>query len=90
MPIAYVDVARKPPAPTELRRFRDRIGVAALVDRDGRAWRESGLGFLTMGEDELFARLLAEPRLLRLPLVRRGAQVSVGVDETAWRDWLSS
>lgn len=37
----------------------------------------------------MFERLLEQPRLLRLPLVRSGSRVSVGVDEAAWRSWLS-
>ena len=33
-------------------------------------------------------RLLADPRLLRLPLVRHGNDVTVGPDETTWAAWL--
>jgi arsenate reductase-like glutaredoxin family protein len=41
-----------------------------------------------MDADEILDRLLREPALLRLPLVRSGELVSVGVDEAAWRSWL--
>jgi hypothetical protein len=34
--------------------------------------------------------MLAEPRLLRLPLVRAGNKLAVGDDEPAWRDCLAS
>ncbi len=43
-----------------------------------------------MDEDELFERLLADPRLLRLPLVRAGSRLSVGADEEAWREWVKT
>lgn len=71
-----------------MRRFVQRFGAPALVDTDGRAYREAGLGYLRMTDDELFERIVADARLLRLPLVRAGTQLSVGVDEKAWREWL--
>jgi arsenate reductase-like glutaredoxin family protein len=40
-----------------------------------------------MTDAEVLERLLAEPMLLRLPLVRHGARLSVGVDEEAWKAW---
>jgi arsenate reductase (glutaredoxin) len=88
VPVSFVDVARHPPAAGELRRFSQRFGAAALVDTAGRAYRTAGLGFLRMDDEELFDRILADARLLRLPLVRAGAQLSVGVDEEAWREWV--
>lgn len=87
MPVSYVDVARRPPAPTELRRFSERHGARALLDESSRAYREAGLAWLRLSDPEVMARLLAEPRLLRLPLVRFGSEVSVGIDEATWKDW---
>ena len=88
--VQYVDVAVKPPAPTELRRFTERLGVGALVDTGSRRYRDLGLGYLTMGDGELFERLIADPALLRLPLVRRGSEVAAGADEPAWRGVVAS
>jgi arsenate reductase-like glutaredoxin family protein len=45
---------------------------------------------MRMDEGELFDRLLDEPRLLRLPLVRAGSWLAVGLDEAAWRELLTS
>ena len=72
MAISFVDVAKRPPAPGELRRFSQRHGARALLDEEGKAYRDAGLGYLRMTDDEILARLLADPRLLRLPLVRNG------------------
>jgi arsenate reductase-like glutaredoxin family protein len=80
-----VDLARKPIAPTELRRFAQRFGAAALMDRESVPYRESGLAYLSMDEDAAFERALADQRLLLLPLVRAGSQLAIGVDEDAWR-----
>lgn len=59
-----------------------------LLDSSSRSYVEQGLGYLRLDEGEAFERLLADPRLLRLPLVRSGNQLSVGPDEVAWREWL--
>ena len=77
-------------APAELRRFVERLGPRAIADVDSKAWRDAGLGYLRMADDELAERLLADQRLLRLPLVRVGNGVAAGRDEAAWRSLLAS
>jgi len=86
--VSLVDVAIRPPAATELGRFIGRLGASALFDTSSRIYRDQGLAYLRMDEAEMADRLLAEPRLLRLPLVRMGEEASAGVDEHAWRRWL--
>jgi arsenate reductase-like glutaredoxin family protein len=84
--VSLVDVGVKPPAPAELRRFVSRFGAAALLDRESRAYRDGGLGYLRIDDAETVERLLATPALLRLPLVRSGSLLAVGVDEPAWKE----
>jgi arsenate reductase-like glutaredoxin family protein len=88
--VHLVDVRRKPMAAGELRRFVERLGAAALADRDGRAWREAGFGYLRMDDEELAERLLADQRLLRLPLVRLGNRFAAGRDEAGWKALLGT
>src|SRR5215207_287891 len=88
--IHLVDLRRKPIAPGELRRFVDRLGATALLDTDGRAYREAGLRYLRMDDAEIVERLLANPALLRLPLVRYEAAVTVGRAESAWNTWFNA
>ena len=83
--VQFVDLRRKAMAAAELRRFVDRLGPTALADTTGRAWIDAGLGYLRMTPDELGARLLADQRLLRLPLVRVGNGFAAGRDEASWR-----
>ena len=85
VPLSFVDLAVRPPAPTELRRFAERLGARALLDAESRRYRELGLSYLRMDDGEVLQRLLADPGLLRLPLARRGDAFAVGVDEAAWR-----
>jgi arsenate reductase-like glutaredoxin family protein len=87
--VHFVDLARKPIAAGELGRFVQRLGARALVDEDGKAWRAAALGYLRMDDAELVERLLADQRLLRLPLVRHGTAVTAGPAETTWRGWLA-
>lgn len=85
-----VDIRRKPMSPGELRRFVERLGARALADTDSRAWRDAGLGYLSMSDGDLADRLLADQRLLRLPLVRVGNGFAAGRDEGAWNRLLSA
>ena len=87
--IHQVDLKRKPIAPGELRRFVERLGAAALVDTESRAYRDGGLAHLRMDDTEIVGRLLADPRLLRLPLVRFGNDVTAGKAESVWKSWMS-
>lgn len=81
----FVDLRKRPIAAGELRRFVERLGARAIADTDGKAWRYAGLGYLQMDDAELAERLLANQRLLRLPLVRGGNRFAAGRDETAWK-----
>jgi arsenate reductase len=87
--VSLVDIRRKPMSAGELRRFVERLGAAALADHDGRAWKEAGLDYLRMDDSELTARLLADQRLLRVPLVRAGNAFAAGRDEAAWKRLLA-
>ena len=87
--IHFVDLRRKPMARGELRRFADRLGASALLDTAGSPYRDAGLGYIRMDDAEIIERLLADQRLLRLPLVRRGNDVSAGPSEATWRAWLA-
>jgi arsenate reductase (glutaredoxin) len=88
--VHLVDVRRKRMAAAELRRFVEQLGAATLADTAGRAWREAGLAYLRMTDAELAERLLADQRLLKLPLVRVGSRVAAGRDEAAWKRLLGA
>lgn len=88
--IQLVDIRRKPMAAGELKRFVERLGAAALADTEGRPWRDAGLGYMRMSDVELAERLLADQRLLRIPLVRAGDRFAAGRDEAAWKALITS
>jgi arsenate reductase (glutaredoxin) len=86
--VRYSDLRKRPIAPGELRRFVERLGARALLDETSRAYREAGLGYLTMTDPQIVERLLADPGLLRVPLVRHGNEVTAGKADATWADWL--
>ena len=83
--VSLVDITVRPPAVTELRRFVQRLGSRALLDTESKAYRDLGLAYLSMDDDEILERLLEDPRLLRLPMVRAGDRFSVGPAEQTWK-----
>ena len=87
--VSFVDLRKRRIAPAELRRFVDRLGARAVLDESSRAYRDAGLAFLSMTDDAIVERLLGDSRLLRLPLVRYGDEVTSGRAEATWKAWLS-
>lgn len=87
--VHYVDLRKKPIAAAELRRFTDRLGPAAVLDTESRPYRDQGLAHLSMDPAGVTQRLLADPRLIRLPLVRHGEDVTAGKAEETWKGWLA-
>lgn len=85
-----IDIRRRPMAPGELRRFVERLGTRALADTESKAWKDAGLGYLSMTDADLADRLLTDQRLLKIPLVRIDNGFAAGRDEAAWKSLVSS
>ncbi len=83
----FVDLVERPASPGELRRFAQKFGAEALVDRGSRRFADLGLGAARLSDERWLDRLAEEPLLLRLPLVRHQHQLTVGDAEDVWRDW---
>jgi arsenate reductase (glutaredoxin) len=83
----FVDLQQRAASPGELRRFARKFGVQALIDTNSRRFAELGLTRAHLSDERWIDRLADEPMLLRVPLVRWQQQLTVGADETAWREW---
>lgn len=87
----FVDFLERVASPQELRRFAQRFGVDALIDRSSRAYGELGLRSARLSEERWLEKLSEEPLLIRMPLVRQvgpGAKgLTIGVAEDEWRSW---
>ena|ERR1700722_6834818 len=82
--IHLVDLAQKPMAPGEIKRFIDRFTLSGLLDRDGKTYMDAGLKYLKVSDAELLRKIEQLPKLLKLPLVRCGNRVCIGRDEKGW------
>jgi arsenate reductase-like glutaredoxin family protein len=88
--VTFVDLRRKPIAPGELRRFVERLGAAVLLDTESRAYKDLGLAYMRLEDDEIVERLLASNGLIRLPLVRFGNGFTAGPADATWKAWLTA
>ena len=87
--VALLDLRKRPIAPGELRRFVERLGARALLDETSKAYRDAGLGYLTMTDRrDRRAAAGATRGSLRVPLVRHGNEVTAGQAEATWAGWL--
>jgi arsenate reductase-like glutaredoxin family protein len=64
--------------------------LAGLLESDGKAYINEGLKYLKLSDADLLGRIERAPELLRLPLVRAGQRLSVGHDESSWKEMLAS
>ena len=85
--VHFVDLNERPASLGELRRFEQKFGAEALIDREGKRYRELGLHVAHYPTASTLPRLVDDPGLLKTPLVRSGNLLSVGLAEDAWREW---
>ena len=89
--IHAVDLAQKGMSAGELRNVAARVGgMEALIDREGARYVAKGLKYAAPTGPRIEALLVADPLLLRTPIVRAGARASVGFVPETWADWLSA
>jgi arsenate reductase-like glutaredoxin family protein len=84
----FVDLVERAASLGELKRFAQRFGVNALVDRDSRRFEELGLRYAQLSDERWLEKLVEEPMLLRMPLVRNANQLTVGAEEKTWKVWI--
>ena len=83
----FVDLNERAAALGELKRFAQKFGVGALIDSDSARFQDLGLRHARMSDESWLQKLSDEPMLLKVPLVRSGNQLTIGLDETTWKSW---
>jgi arsenate reductase (glutaredoxin) len=86
----FVDLQERAASRGELLRFSQKFGVQRLVDRESRRFQELGLGAARLSDERWFEKLLEEPLLLKMPLTRWQQRLTIGADESTWKEWLAS
>jgi arsenate reductase-like glutaredoxin family protein len=84
----FVDLMERAAAKGELRRFVDRFGITAMLDVNSKRFQELGLRHARMSDESWLEKLVDEPLLLRMPLVRNENQLTIGADEATWKKWM--
>jgi arsenate reductase-like glutaredoxin family protein len=84
----FVDLNERAAAVGELRRFAQKFGVAAMVDRDARRFQELGLGAARLSDERWLEKLSLEPHVLRMPLVRCQRELTIGAASDTWKEWV--
>ncbi len=88
--VHFVDLNERAASPGELRRFAQKFGAQALVDRDSKRFAELGLGAGHLTDQRWLDKLALEPLLLRMPLVRHQHQLTIGLAPEVWKTWTTS
>ena len=86
--VHWVDLGTRPMSQGELGRFVQKFGLNALLDMEGKAYKDARLEYLRVSDAGLTQKMLEDPGLLRLPLVRCGKHLAVGDDPAAWKAML--
>ena len=85
--VHFVDCAVRGPSKGELTRFVQKFGVDALIDRSSKRFLELGWGVARYSDQTWLDKLVEEPFVLKLPLVRYHQHLTVGAAEPGWKTW---
>ena len=89
--IQLIDLKEKDMSPGELKAVAQKTGgLYSLVARDSPRFKEKGLHVASYAGAMLEKIVLDDPLLLRTPIVRRGAQATVGYRPEIWEAWRAS
>ncbi|HET6232499.1 MAG TPA: ArsC/Spx/MgsR family protein [Longimicrobiaceae bacterium] len=83
----FIDLKERAASAGELRRFAQKFGAAALLDREGKRFRDRGLHVAHLAEPRILPLLEEDPLLLVTPLVRGGNNLTLGWNEAQWKEW---
>lgn len=86
VPFAFVDLNERPLSRGELESVARAVGAEQLLDRESRAFARAGLAYQVYDPLE---KALENPRLLKMPIVRRGREAVAGYCPEAWQPWLT-
>ena len=86
----FVDLSERAAAMGELKRFAQKFGIGALIDEGSRRYEELGLRHARLPDERWLERLVEEPMLLRMPLVRWQQRLTVGAAEPEWKEWVAA
>lgn len=75
-------------SPREIERFAQKFGLQNLIDREGKRFKDLGLGASHLSDQRWMSKLVDEPLLLKAPLIRYENKLTVGDAEAEWKTWI--
>jgi arsenate reductase-like glutaredoxin family protein len=88
--VHFVDFKVRGPSKGELRRFLQKLGAEAVIDRSAKRFKALGLQAAHYGPERWLEIAAEEPLILRTPLVRHQNRLTVGLAESTWKEWTAS
>ena len=85
----FVDLNERAASVGELKRFVQKFGLDRLIDRESKRYEELGLRHARLSDERWLEKLVDEPLLLQMPLVRNGSALTIGLAEQTWKDWMA-
>lgn len=86
--IQMIDLREKGLSAGELSSVVSGVGsIEMLVDTESARYAEQGLKYAAPSKERLRVLLIADPLLLKTPVVRCGKQATVGVQPEVWATW---
>lgn len=84
IPFHFRDLTEKGLAKGELENISRVIPLDDLIDRESKRFKDRGMQFMVFDIEE---ELLADPLLLKTPIVRNEKLVTVGYQTEIWKGW---
>lgn len=85
IPFHFRDLTEKGLAKGELENISRVIPLDDLIDRGSKRFKDRGMQFMVFDIEE---ELLADPLLLKTPIVRNQKLVTVGYQADVWKEWI--
>ena len=86
IPYQFVDLAKKGMGLKELEAVRRQVGLEAMIRLNDKDWESHYVAQLNDPQAAL-EKLRDNPKLLQTPIVRNGAQATVGYQPDVWSGW---
>jgi len=84
IPFHFRDLSENGLAKGELDNILRVISLDDLIDRESKRFKDRGMQFMVFDIEE---ELLADPLLLKTPIVRNEKLVTVGYKPDVWKEW---
>lgn len=82
----FRDLSEKGLSPGELQNICRTIDPDDLIDTESQAYKKRGMAYMDFDVGE---EVLEDPLLIKMPIVRKGGESTVGYSPEDWKRWIS-